>query len=173
MLTRLAIAAIAMADPGGGAHPPRNRPRSPCPTDHPAQGGRPVPSLAQSSDACGDGLPRRDDRLALGWPRLVALLHPGNQSILRSGSGRLPLGRLPARADDPAGACAGFRAHRRPLHGRRLRPRRMGQLSTRSRQCPPTWTKPHDVVSSRAIAHDHHVALRDAHVSGAATGRRR
>ena len=30
----------------------------------------------------------------------------------------------------------------------------------------PTWTKPHDVVSSRAIAHDHHVALRDAHVSG-------
>ena len=31
----------------------------------------------------------------------------------------------------------------------------------------PTWTKPHDVVNSRAIAHDHHVALRDAHVSGA------
>lgn len=30
----------------------------------------------------------------------------------------------------------------------------------------PTWTKPHDVVNSRAIAHDHHVALRDAHVSG-------
>ena len=31
----------------------------------------------------------------------------------------------------------------------------------------PTWTKPHDVVNSRAIQHDHHVALRDAHVSGA------
>ncbi len=30
----------------------------------------------------------------------------------------------------------------------------------------PTWTTPHDVVNSRAIAHDHHVALRDAHVSG-------
>ncbi len=30
----------------------------------------------------------------------------------------------------------------------------------------PTWTKPHDVVSSRAIQHDHHVALRDAHISG-------
>ena len=30
----------------------------------------------------------------------------------------------------------------------------------------PTWTKPHDAVNSRAIAHDHHVALRDAHVSG-------
>ena len=79
---------------------------------------------------------------ALSWDTAVESvtpiderLHRGNQSILRSGSGRLPLGRLPARADDPAGACAGFRAHRRPLHGRRLRPRRMGQLSTRSRQC--------------------------------------
>ena len=30
----------------------------------------------------------------------------------------------------------------------------------------PTWTKPHDAVHSRAITHDHHVALRDAHVSG-------
>ena len=30
----------------------------------------------------------------------------------------------------------------------------------------PTWTKPHDIVNSRAIAHDHHVALRDAHLSG-------
>ena len=30
----------------------------------------------------------------------------------------------------------------------------------------PTWTKPHDAVHARAITHDHHVALRDAHVSG-------
>ena len=30
----------------------------------------------------------------------------------------------------------------------------------------PFWTKPHDAISSRAIAHDHHVALRDAHLSG-------
>ena len=30
----------------------------------------------------------------------------------------------------------------------------------------PTWTKPHDAVNSRTITHDHHVALRDAHVSG-------
>ena len=29
-----------------------------------------------------------------------------------------------------------------------------------------TWTKPHDAVNSRAITHDHHVALRDAHVAG-------
>ena len=37
----------------------------------------------------------------------------------------------------------------------------------------PTWTKPHDAVHSLAIAHDHHVALRGAHVLGAATGPQR
>ena len=48
-----------------------------------------------------------------------------------------------------------------------------GSYPPASANATPTWTKPHDVVSSWAIAHDRHVALRDAHVSGAATGRRR
>ena len=31
---------------------------------------------------------------------------------------------------------------------------------------PPTWTKPSDNVSSTDITQDHHVALKDAHISG-------
>ena len=46
-----------------------------------------------------------------------------------------------------------------------------GDYPGASDDATPTWTLPSDNVASPDITLDHHVALQDAHISGAATGR--
>ena len=112
----------------------------------------------------------RAERYLTFRPAAEAFLN--SAEVLNYGDGLWALMNAPATWEQPA-ASAPTDGVDEPCMGDDYDRDEWGGYPPAPANAAPTWTKPHDAVHSRAITHDHHVALRDAHVSGAATGPQR
>ena len=105
----------------------------------------------------------RAERYLTFRPAAEAFLN--SAEVLNYGDGLWALMNAPATWEQPA-ASAPTDGVDEPCMGDDYDRDEWGGYPPAPANAAPTWTKPHDAVHSRAITHDHHVALRDAHVSG-------